>query len=188
MKKMLLLCILVVFLAMVFSSCTKDVTDSSSLSSYIANTTKVTYDEKDVLKLIAAKGLKCEIDNIKWENTSEENTAIFIELYVSKKEFDKNIYFEDKIETFWKSYSKRRFEAYDVELDSIIDSGINYETFIVKKDHYVTSSAEFSDYTEEEYRPYEIHWYRTDEILKDNYKILVYTNIPYKITIEDSPS
>ncbi len=154
---MFLLCTCIIFLIVLFSSCKH-------------NNSKYSYDREGVLDLIGAKQLACEVLDIKVTDKDENSTTIIIELYVSEKEFLKNEYFYNKQDELPPLITGELIN-YGIQMDSVIDFGINYKEYIIEKKN------------EKEFHPYYIYWIKPNQNLQNKSNILIYTIIPNEITL-----
>lgn len=154
---MFLLSTCIIFLIVLFSSCKH-------------NNSKYSYDREGVLDLIGAKQLACEVLDIKVTDKDENSTTIIIELYVSEKEFLNNEYFYNKQDELPPLITGELIN-YGIQMDSVIDFGINYKEYIIEKKN------------EKEFHPYYIYWIKPNQNLQNKSNILIYTIIPNEITL-----
>ncbi len=157
MKKMLVICLVIVILIFSFVSCKN-------------NDLKGSYDTGGVLDLIKANELSCEVIDFKVTDKNENYTRIFVELCISEMEFQKNEYFHNEQYELPPGLISE-LDDFGIHRDTITNFGINFKDFVIENKN------------ETEFRPYPIYWFKLSKSLQNKSNVVIYASIPYEITI-----
>lgn len=179
MKKMIIICFCVFFLAVMLSLCRYidlKIQEDSKNNSPIQDSSKSQIgfeteilDENELRKLIGAENSNYKIINSRFIYLEDfESTEIFVELSIPKIQLDKLKFDSDFQIT--PMYEKSMSE-FGLDMNTVRDIGIKYKQYVIEE-NYSTS-----------YRPYYVWWMLTKETSKSGANVYLYTAIPDKISI-----